>query len=135
MADLTITAANVLAQSGSSTSYSKAAVAITAGQVIYVNGTSMSLAQATSSAASNCAGIALNNAAAGQPLAFLTSGPITIGATVVVGGVYAVAADNAGAICPIADILTTGDYITVLGVATNSTTITVDINASLTAHA
>ena len=54
-------------------------------------------------------------AALDQPLKVLTSGPITIGATLTAGTFYYLSGDP-GAICPLADV-TGGDYIVQIGYA------------------
>jgi len=83
----------------------------------------------TSSATKTVYGIALNNALSGQPLAVQRTGTITIGATVTVAKVYVLSATS-GAICPVADITTQGDVISIIGVGTSSTVITLGINNS-----
>lgn len=128
MANLTITAANVLAGTGSSVVNGTAGATITAGQVVYRDSSThtFKLADANSATAEvrSPLGIALNGASSGQPLAVLTGGDITIGATVTAGVAYYLSA-TAGGICPVAD-LTTGDYPTVIGIAKSTTVITVD---------
>jgi hypothetical protein len=62
-----------------------------------------------------------------------TSGPIDLGATLTVGETYYVS-DTAGAIMPSADV-SSGEYVTALGVATAADTINLDINASGIARA
>src|SRR5690242_16311261 len=106
MADLTITAANVLAGSGAKIDRAhKAAVAVTAGQTVYKDGDSYKLADDNSATAAARVpdGIALNGAGAGQPLAVLLSGDITIGATLTPGVAYYLS-DTPGGICPVADL-------------------------------
>ena len=78
-------------------------------------------------------GIALHGAAAGQPLAVQRSGVINLGATLVVGETYVVSA-TAGAIAPIGD-LTTGKFVTILGVATSAANCQLGIIASGTQRA
>ena len=127
MADLTITAANVLAGAGSAKALGTAGEAITAGQSLYIKAADGLLYKAidTSAAAAAAVGIALNNAGTGQPISYLTSGPITIGATVAIGSIYGVT-DTAGGIADVVERLT-GDYVTILGVATTAAIIQVDI--------
>lgn len=109
MADVSITAANVLAGSNT-TSDVVAGETVTAGQVVYQKLSTDSRyykAQADGTAEeATVAGFALNGAAAGQPLRIQTAGPITIGGTVAVGTPYVVSA-TAGAICPFADLVST----------------------------
>lgn len=130
MADLSITAANVLAGEGSVTDRGVAAVAITAGQVVYKNAAGkFDLADTDSATAivRKPYGIALNGAAAGQPLGVLKSGPVTIGATVTKGVAYYLSG-TPGGICPVADVAT-GDYTAIIGIATSASVLMVDIQA------
>jgi hypothetical protein len=78
-------------------------------------------------------GIALNAASTGQPVTYQTSGPITIGATVVVGTAY-YASTTAGGVCLESDLVT-GDFATFLGFATTAAVITLDIKAAGVAKA
>jgi hypothetical protein len=132
MADLVITAANVLAGSGAKKVAGTAGATITAGQVVYLDSadSEYKLADADSATAAvrSPAGIALHGASDGQPLTILSKGPITIGATVTAGVAYYLS-PTAGGICPVADLLT-GDYPTVLGLATSATVIEVDIQVA-----
>jgi hypothetical protein len=129
MADLTITAANVVAGSGASTNRGIAGATITAGQVLYLDtaaGTyKLADTDSATAAARSPAGIALHSAASGQPISLLQSGPITIGATVAVGIGYWLSG-NAGGICPVADVAA-GDYPVFLGIGTSTSVIKVNI--------
>lgn len=130
MADLSITAANVVAGEGAVTERGVAAVAITAGQVVYKNALGKYDLADTDSATAIIRkpyGIALNGAAAGQPIVVLRSGPITIGATVTKGVAYYMSG-NPGGICAVADVAA-GDYTAILGIATSATVLLVDIQA------
>lgn len=135
MADITVTAANVLAGTGAQTKPVTYGGTITAGMAVYKDSaTSTYKACDTSTAAKALAeGIALNGGASGQPGLILTSGQITIGGTVAVGTVYTVS-DNAGGIAPDAD-RGAGDFVTVLGVGVSATVIAVNIVAAGVAHA
>ena len=73
-------------------------------------------------------GIALNGAADGQPLVVLEDGPITIGATMTAGVAYYLS-PNAGGIAPVADVLT-GDHTVIIGMATSTTVLDVNIQES-----
>jgi hypothetical protein len=131
MADLVITAANVAAGSTSTNDRSGLAGAtITAGQVVYWDGSRWQLADNNSgtTAARTPGGIALNGASSGQPLAVLTSGDVTIGATLTAGVVYYLSG-TPGAICPVADLVT-GMNPVAIGIAKSTTVLHVDINAS-----
>ena len=97
--------------------------------MLYLDGTDGKLKPADNDSATaavrRAIGIALNGAANGQPLAYLTAGPITIGATLVAGTAYYLS-DTPGGICPVAD-LTTGEYPVLLGLATSTTVLNVSI--------
>ncbi len=136
MADLTITAANVLTQDISAIQTGTAGAAITAGQPVYMDtadGGKMKPAVSSSSVAANARGIALHAAANGQPIAYQVGGLITIGATAAVGRIYAVSG-TAGGIQPQEDI-GTGEFVTILGVAISTSTIAINIFASGVARA
>lgn len=132
MADLTITAANVVAASDATKEAGTAGATITAGQVVYRDSSDgkYKLADADSAtvAARSPRGIALHGASDGQPLDILRSGNITIGATVT-GGVAYYLSPTAGGICPVADLLT-GDYATFLGIATTASVLKINITES-----
>lgn len=124
MADLSITAANVLAGQGVIYRDGIAGATLAAGQTIYADasdGGKLKLADANASAAaSDTAGIALHAALANQPIRYQTEGEITIGSTeMVVARIYIQSA-TAGGIAPSTD-LGSGWYTKVIGVAkTNS---------------
>lgn len=130
MADLTITATSVIKGSGARVSQGTAGATITAGQTVYLDTTAgdYKLADCDSAtvAARSPAGIALNGGASGQPIDVLTSGPVTIGATLTAGVAYYLS-PNAGGICPVAD-LASGDYPTILGIATSTSVLDVKIH-------
>ena len=129
MADLTITAANVIAGSGAKVSHGVAGESVTAGQVVYADSATNSykLADINSATAAVRAGvgIALHASLAGQPLAVLTEGPVTIGAALTAGVAY-YASGTPGGIRPVADNVT-GDYPVLLGIATSATVLNVEI--------
>jgi len=129
MTDVSITAANVQKEAGTGFSEGVAGASVTAGQVLYEDATDshkLKLADANASqATSRAVGIALHAAAAGQPLKYLREGPITIGATLVVGQVYIVSA-TPGGIAPVSD-LATGWFTGILGIAIDADTLYVDI--------
>jgi hypothetical protein len=132
-ADLTITAAScVPATTGAQFDISHVAgEAITAGQPVYVKAADSKLYKADANASSATAaavGIAVCNAAAGQPCAFQKGGDLTIGGTMTKGAIYYVS-ETAGGICPEADLMA-GDYVTQLGYAKSTTVLTVRVNAT-----
>ena len=124
MADLSITAASVLADTGSTTVSGTYGATVTAGETVYkdvADSNKWKPADANVSAAvagSGGFGIALNGGADGQPADVLTAGLYTVGAAVLVGVTYVLSA-TAGGIAPDADI-SSGSYKTVIGVATTT---------------
>lgn len=122
MADLVVTAANVVQGSGASVENGTAGATLTAGQSVYKDpaDNKWKLFDANSGVAEArvFGGIALNGAASGQPIAVLTAGDINVGATLVVGTIY-VGSANPGGIAPAADLVT-GWYVNVIGVATTA---------------
>lgn len=131
MSDVSITAANVIAGSNASITRGIAGATITAGQAVYLDtATTGEWLLADSDSATVIArgsarfGIALNGASDGQPLAVQTEGLITIGGTLVAGVAYYLS-DTPGGICPFAD-LATGDYVTLVGVATTTAILSID---------
>jgi hypothetical protein len=132
MADLSITAANVLPGSAAQVSHDVAGAAVTAGQTVYLDPADSRMKLADSNAAAAVArspkGIALHAAAAGQPLAVLRGGPITIGATLTPGVAYYLS-DTPGGICPVADV-GAGEYATIIGMAVSATVLNVEFQES-----
>jgi hypothetical protein len=129
MTDLSITAANVLAGSGAASKEGTAGEAITAGKAVYFDATTRTWKLADSNSATAAArqanGIALNGAAANQPLKVHTEGPITLGAVLTAGVGYYLS-DTPGGICPVADV-GTGEYVCLLGLASSTSVLDVDI--------
>lgn len=119
MGDLTISSNTVEASSDSRRKTGIAAVAISAGQALYRDGSgSYRLALASTLAESKFEGIALCGADPGQPVVFAWYDPdLDIGAAnLSKGQIYCVSSNAAGAVAPIGD-LTAGDYVTVVGIA------------------
>jgi len=131
MADLSITAANVVRENGGKSRDGVAGATVTAGQVVYLDeadGT-WKLADCDAAAALRSpGGIALNGASAGQPLKVHTEGPITIGAVLTPGIAYYLSA-TPGGIAPVADLLA-GDYPTIVGIATSASVLDVKFHES-----
>lgn len=136
MADLTISAASVVAGSGAPTKTGTAGAAIAAGDVVYLDATTTGKWQLADSDAATAeargltssVGIALNSAAADQPIVVQTGGPVTLGAVLTAGTAYYLS-DTPGKICPVADI-TGGDYFVLLGLAASATVLNLDIQYS-----
>lgn len=119
MADLTITAANVLLTTGSKES-GTAGASVTAGQALYLDAATntLKLAQADGTAAEAAVvGVSLHAALSGQPLAYAPNGcTLNIGGTTVKTSAYVLSA-AAGMICPQADLVST-NRIVYIGYAT-----------------
>jgi hypothetical protein len=132
MADLSITAANVIAGSGATRKVGIAGATITAGQVVYRDSADGKYKLADNNSATAAArapkGIALNGAANGQPLCVLTEGAVTIGATLTAGVAYYLS-DTPGGICPVAD-LASGEYPSIIGIAKSTTVLDVKIQSA-----
>jgi hypothetical protein len=120
MADLSITAANVVKGSDANFETGTSGDTLTAGMSVYkdtADSNKWKKASAASTAAlagSGGIGIALHAASSGQPIVVQTGGTITIGATIAVGQVYVVSPTAAGGIAPFTD-LNTNNYVTYLG--------------------
>jgi len=130
MADLSLTAANVVGSTGYGSEPGTYGEAVTAGQVCYLKAADGKFWVAdctTSAATATVRGIAMQSAAASQPGRLQTSGGITIGAVVTVGTIYVLSAS--GLICPAAD-LATADWVSIIGVGTTASVITLGINNS-----
>lgn len=128
MADLSPVAASVVATSGYSYIDVVAGASIVRGNLCYLNASNQAaLVQADGTVTeATIAGVALNDAATGQPIRLQTGGSITIGATVAKGTLYGASA-TAGAIAPSTDIVTTGYYRSILGIASTTGIITLNI--------
>lgn len=125
-ADVTITAANLTPGVNAQFRRGTAGVAITAGQLVYLdvadNTWKLTDCNSATAAARDVDGIAASTSGAGQPLAVITSDDdLTLGGTVVNGTIY-VASANAGGIAPATDMTTTWRPI-VIGVAKSTTKI------------
>jgi hypothetical protein len=133
MSDISITAANVVAGAGSSVKHGCTwGTTGTAGQWVYRDSSTGKYLLADSNSATAAArvpdGLALNGGALNQPLAILESGPVTIGGTLTAGVAYYLS-DTPGGTAPVADV-GSGEYSVVLGIATSSSVLDVNIQAS-----
>ncbi len=136
MAALSVTAANVLMSSqGTFLSQYTAAVAITAGQAVYLNSSSQwalldTNAAVTGNGVNDIRGIACDSApGANQPLTVCIKDPsFTTGATMT-NGITIYGSITAGGIT-MAEIPTTGEYPVILGVAISTTKINLNPMAS-----
>lgn len=127
MADVTVTAANVVPAAGYSaeTNY-LAGATITRGQAVYLSAANTwLLADADASAlaaGSTAVGISLSDVVATQPMLVMQSGVLSFGAVLTKGKIYCVSA-TAGGIAPYAD-LTTAANVTILGIASATSNLT-----------
>ena len=132
MADISVTAANVVAASGATKYTGRAGGTITAGQPVYEDPSDsydLKAAKADAAATDKVKGIALHGASDGQPLTVITAGGLNIGATLTVGIIYVLSAAAAGGVAPSADLAST-NYVTTLGVATTASNLDVQIHNS-----
>lgn len=129
MADLVVTAANVVADPSAGRDQGQAGEAIIAGKAVYKSSTTKKWMLADSNSATaearKAVGIALNGASLNQPLVVCTGGPVTIGATLVPGDPYYLS-ETPGGIQPAAD-LGTGENVCQLGLAVSASVLNVAI--------
>lgn len=129
MTDLVIVPSSVIAGTDSNITLGSAGATVTAGQVVYKDATDKRFKLADNNHATPAVrvpvGIALHGASAGQPLAILESGSITIGGAMTPNTAYYLS-DSPGGICPVAD-LGSGEYPALLGMATSATVLVVKI--------
>ena len=121
MADLTVTASQVIPGVDAVLARGTAGGTITAGHPLYrdsTDGNRLKAARANADATSRCVGIALEGASDGQPVIYQTDGHVTVGAGANPedGESYYVSDSAAGGIMPVGDF-TTGDYVAFLGIA------------------
>lgn len=135
MADLVVVAANVKPGSDAVTKRGIAGEAISAGESIFIaTDGELELCekdQAVADAA--CVGVALNDAAALQPVEYARSGTVDMGAILAIGQTYIVGA-GPGALAPEADAAA-GEFTTVVGIATTANLLKLGILQSGVAHA
>ena len=123
MADITVTAANVLKGAGALTAWVTAGATITAGMPVYYDAATNEYLighSETSAITADIKGIALNNASNNQPLEIvLQDDALNLGATLAIGVTYVLSAS--GGISPDADASNVApDFKTVIGVATTA---------------
>ena len=125
MADISITAANVLTAAGATIKRHTSGAAITAGQTVYKDTSASDVVKLADADASDATavveGIAINDCASGQEVDVCTAGNINPGGTVVVGEFY-VLSGTAGGIAPVGDFAT-GDRASFFGVGTTTSNI------------
>jgi hypothetical protein len=129
MTDIAITPTNVVAGANAVRGVGTAGVAITAGQWIYKDSTTLKYLLADNNAVDPLAripeGVALNGASPNQPINFQTGGDITIGGTLIAGTDYFLSS-NPGFICPRADLVA-GMNVVLVGLAKSTTVLAIDI--------
>lgn len=130
MADISITAANVKLVSGSAQSLN-AGEAITAGQAVYKVGATKKAKLSDNDNATgevrSTIGLALNGAAADQPVSVAQNGAVVnVGAVLTAGTDYYLSGAP-GSICARADV-TTGDDPVRIGMAISTSLLQIDIN-------
>jgi hypothetical protein len=132
MADIVVVPASVLKTTTTQVRQGTAGAAITAGEVLYSDSTDSGKwkpAIATAAITAEDVVIALNDAATDQPIFHATSEDVTFNAVLAVGTVYVVSAAAAGGIAPVSD-LASGNFPTILGVATTTTNLKLNVSAS-----
>lgn len=129
MADLAITAANVVAGTDARIKRGTAGTTITAGKMVYLNSTTRKYHLADSNDATaevrKSTGMALNGASLDQPLAVLEGGDVTMNAILTAGTEYFLS-DTPGGICPLADV-GSGEYVCAIGIAKTTTVLAVNL--------
>jgi hypothetical protein len=131
MADISITAGNVVPGSDAVRESGTAGATITAGQLVYLDTSDMKFKLADSNGAAALRvpnGIALNGASNGQPLSVQKGGDITIGGTLTAGIPYFLS-DTPGGLCPLPDI-GAGEFSCIIGIAKSTSVLAVNIQPS-----
>ena len=128
MSDLSITATAVVKGVNGKTKTGTLGGTVTAGMPIRLNTSGQIVAaKADTAVDADVDGIALNGGASGQPCTYLLGGPLTLNAVLTAGVIYVLSAANAGGIAPFGD-LTSGNYVTIIGVAKSTTELDITIN-------
>jgi hypothetical protein len=132
MADLAITAANVVAGENSRQENGTAGETIPAGKAVYLSSATQKWMLADSNSATvearTADAISLNAASLDQPITVHKKGDLTIGAALTAGVAYYLS-DTPGGICPVGDV-GAGEYVNLLGLAKSTTVLAVDIQAA-----
>ena len=131
MAALTITAANLGVGSGAQVQSYEVGAAVSHGQVIYYDTANSDhrLADADALGTAKATAISITAASAdGDFVIAIKRGPLVLGAILTKGTEYYLGT-TAGTIVPKGD-LTTGDFVTRLGIATSTSVLEVDIDAT-----
>lgn len=131
MADVTITAANVVQGALARTEVGLAGETITAGMALYKASTGLWMKADSNSAtalARVATGIAMCGSSASQFIVVQKSGSLTIGGTLTAGVAYYLS-DTPGGICPVADV-GSGEYAQIIGIATSASVLKLGFNDS-----
>jgi hypothetical protein len=132
MADLAPTSTLVVAGSTSEVMHRTAAATIVAGDMVYIEAVSKRANLADTDSAvpevRTPVGMALNNAAVGQPVAIAKNGQITMNAIFTKGTPYYLSGAP-GKICPFADVAA-GDFTCIVGIAVSTTVLQLDIQTA-----
>lgn len=124
MADVTLTAADVVAGSGAIVVEGTAGETIAQGKAVCLNASNKYvLADCTDADLDAAAGFALTASINGGPIKVLTGGNMTTGEELTAGTVYVLS--EAGLIAPLTDWVVATDYLTVMGVATSTSNLKV----------
>lgn len=109
-----------------------AGVTISAGDVLYMDGTDSKVKDAanTAEASSVAVGIALNNASPNQPVSYISKGFVQLG-DVAAAGDIAVVSTSGGNMAPSSDLIST-NYVSIIGVFASLSLLEVNINNSKT---
>lgn len=136
MADLSLTASQVLKGTGANIKRRLAGEDVDQGEIVYLKSADdrFWLAQSDGTEAeADAVGVVLNSAKAGQPCEvqeFQKGATITLGAGAsMTEGVTYYLSNTAGGICPLAD-LSAGDYVTIVGVATSASVLRLLLDAT-----
>lgn len=134
MADLSVTAASCVPVAGTGTGvkWGTSGGTLAAGKPIYLDSSTGTWKLAdnndATAAVRQATALCLTGSSSGQPVAYMTDGQVTLGATMTAGVVYYLSA-TAGGICPVAD-LTSGMYPCAIGIATSTTVLQLGFNYS-----
>jgi len=133
MADLSVTAANCVPVAGSPPpEFGTAGETITAGKPIYLasatNRWMLADSNSATAEARQATALALTGSSSGQPIAYMRTGDVTLGATMTAGVAYYLS-DTAGGICPAADV-GAGEYACLIGIAASTTVLRLGFNYS-----
>lgn len=127
MADLSVTAANCVPGSNANIVHGTAGETIAAGKAVYKSSSTGKWMLADANAASaeargsdvNNVGVAICTSSLNQAISVVTSGDVTLGATMTAGLAYFLS-DTPGGVCLPADI-GAGEYVVQLGLASSTT--------------